>query len=73
MQSGRSGKIIDVDYVSRDGVSLRGRLLVRAGDSVVGLTGNIRYSRGSGGSGDETYRLMPTTEPVFVATNPSPA
>jgi predicted extracellular nuclease len=46
---------------------------VRAGDSVVGLTGNIRYSRGSGGSGDETYRLMPTTEPVFVVDNPRPA
>jgi predicted extracellular nuclease len=46
---------------------------VRAGDSVVGLTGNIRYSRASGGSGDETYRLMPTTEPVFVADNPRPA
>jgi predicted extracellular nuclease len=46
---------------------------VRAGDSVVGLTGNIRYSRGSGGSGDETYRLMPTVEPTFVTTNPSPA
>lgn len=46
---------------------------VRAGDSVAGLTGNIRYSRGSGGSGDETYRLMPTTEPIFVADNPRPA
>ena len=46
---------------------------MRAGDSVVGLTGNIRYSRGSGGSGDETYRLMPTTEPFFVVDNPRPA
>ena len=46
---------------------------VRAGDSVVGLTGNIRYSRGSGGSGDETYRLMPTVEPVLVVDNPRPA
>lgn len=46
---------------------------VRAGDSVVGLTGNIRYSRGSGGSGDETYRLMPTTEPFFVVDNARPA
>ncbi len=45
---------------------------VRAGDSVVGVTGNIRYSRGSGGSGDETYRLMPTAEPSFVVANPSP-
>ncbi|MFK7886712.1 MAG: ExeM/NucH family extracellular endonuclease [Gammaproteobacteria bacterium] len=46
--------------------------LVRAGDNVVGLTGNLRYSRGSGGSGDETYRLMPTVEPVFVVNNPAP-
>ena len=46
---------------------------VRAGDGIVGLTGNIRYSRASGGSGDETYRLMPTSEPVFVKNNPSPA
>lgn len=45
---------------------------VRAGDSVVGLTGNIRYSRGSGGSGDETYRLMPTAEPTFIADNLRP-
>ncbi len=45
---------------------------VRAGDTVSGLTGNIRYSRASGGSGDETYRLMPTVEPVFVSTNPGP-
>jgi predicted extracellular nuclease len=45
---------------------------VRGGDSVVGLTGNIRYSRGSGGSGDETYRLMPTSEPVFIVDNLRP-
>jgi len=45
---------------------------VRAGDTVAGLTGNIRFSRGSGGSGDENYRVMPTVEPVFVADNPRP-
>jgi predicted extracellular nuclease len=45
---------------------------VRAGDSVVGLTGNIRFSRSSGGSGEETYRLMPTAEPVFVVDNLRP-
>ena len=44
----------------------------RSGDSVVGLTGNIRFSRASGGSGDETYRLMPTAEPVFVVGNLRP-
>lgn len=45
---------------------------VRAGDSVVSLIGNIRYSRGNGGSGDETYRLMPTAEPIFMEGNPRP-
>jgi len=47
--------------------------VVRSGDTVSGLTGNLRYSRGSGGSGDELYRLMPTVEPVFVNDNPRPA
>lgn len=46
--------------------------VVRSGDTVAGLTGNIRYSRGSGSSGTELYRLMPTQEPVFVAANPRP-
>ncbi|MCG8612755.1 MAG: ExeM/NucH family extracellular endonuclease, partial [Pseudomonadales bacterium] len=42
---------------------------LRMGDTVTGLTGVVRYSRGSGGSGDEGYRIMPTAEPVFVAEN----
>lgn len=42
---------------------------VRMGDRVRGLIGNLRFSRASGGSGDETYRLMPIVEPVFVAKN----
>jgi predicted extracellular nuclease len=42
---------------------------MRMGDTVSGLTGNIRYSRSSGGSGDEVYRLMPTVEPVFGPVN----
>ena len=42
---------------------------VRMGDSVFGLTGNVRFSRGTGGSGDEAYRLQPTVEPAFVANN----
>ncbi|MEM6609424.1 MAG: ExeM/NucH family extracellular endonuclease [Pseudomonadota bacterium] len=41
-----------------------------SGDTVEGLTGVIRYSRGSGTSGDEIYRLNPTEEPVFVDANP---
>lgn len=55
-----------LDLVASSGSSLR------AGDSVAGLSGNLRYSRGSGGSGAETWRLMPTVEPVFVVDNPRP-
>lgn len=45
---------------------------LRTGNTVTGLTGNLRYSRGSGGRGDENWRLMPTTEPQFVSANPRP-
>jgi predicted extracellular nuclease len=45
---------------------------VRMGDTVTGVSGNLRFSRGSGGSGDETYRLMPTAEPTFISGNPRP-
>lgn len=46
---------------------------LRIGDKVTAATGNIRFSRGSGGSGAEAYRLEPTSDPVFVAENPRPA
>jgi len=46
---------------------------IRAGDTLDGVTGILRYSRGSGGSGDETWRLMPTVDPQFTAANPRPA
>jgi len=45
---------------------------LRAGDTIAGITGNLRYSRGSGGNGDETWRLMPTVEPRFESVNPRP-
>lgn len=45
---------------------------VRNGDEVTGLVGVVRYSRGSGQYGDETYRLMPTAEPPIVTANPRP-
>ena len=45
---------------------------LRIGDTVSGLTGNLRFSRGSGGSGDEAYRLMPTIDPAFASGNPRP-
>ena len=46
---------------------------VRLGDTVTGLTGTLRYSRGSGSSGTETWRLMPTEPVVFQSVNPRPA
>ena len=46
---------------------------VRNGDEVSNLTGVLRYSRGSGGSGTEVFRLMSTSEPSFVHANPRPA
>jgi predicted extracellular nuclease len=45
---------------------------IRAGDSLSGLTGNLRYSRGSGGNGDQTWRLMPTEDPAFESENRRP-
>ena len=45
---------------------------VRAGDEISGLTGVLRYARGSGDAGTETWRLMPTVDPVFVTANPRP-
>lgn len=42
---------------------------LRVGDTATVVSGNIRYSRGSGGSGTEVYRLVPTDEPLFVSQN----
>lgn len=47
-------------------------LPIRNGDTVTGLTGVLRFSRGSGESGTEAYRLMPTVEPAFTSANPRP-
>ena len=38
---------------------------VHIGDTVDGLVGNIRFSRGSGGAGDEAFRLELAVEPSF--------
>ncbi|MDH3431323.1 MAG: ExeM/NucH family extracellular endonuclease [Gammaproteobacteria bacterium] len=46
---------------------------IRVGDQITGLTGVVRFSRGSGPDGTEAYRLMPTTDPLFESTNPRPA
>jgi hypothetical protein len=45
---------------------------IRVGDQITDLTGVLRYSRGSGPSGKETYRLMPAIEPQFDRVNPRP-
>lgn len=45
---------------------------LRMGDTVTNLTGNVRFSRGSGGSGDETFRIMPTETPNFEEENLRP-
>ena len=46
---------------------------VRMGDTITGLTGNIRFAKGSGNSGTEVFRLVPTTDPEFVSVNARPA
>ena len=45
---------------------------IRAGDTITGVTGNLRYSRGSGGAGTETWRLVPTIDPQFDVVNSRP-
>lgn len=52
---------------------LQAPFAVRVGDTVSNLTGNIRYSRGGGSSGIESYRLVPAVEPSFMSVNPRPA
>jgi predicted extracellular nuclease len=41
----------------------------RAGNALTGLTGNLRWSRGSGGKGDPAYRLMPTADVSVLERN----
>lgn len=45
---------------------------IRTGDEITGVTGTLRYSRGSGRNGDETWRLMPTADLQFASVNPRP-
>lgn len=44
----------------------------RIGDAVNGLTGVLRYSRGSGPHGVEGWRLFPVETPRFDVRNPRP-
>ncbi len=45
---------------------------IRLGDTIDGLTGNLRYSRGAGANGEQRWRIVPTGDPVFDDTNPRP-
>jgi len=46
---------------------------IRLGDLISGLSGVLRYSRGSGASGTQAYRLEPVAEPRFASDNVRPA
>ncbi len=50
-----------------------GEVPPRAGNTVTGLTGTLRYSRGAGDDGEAAFRLMPTVDPAIEPTNPRPA
>lgn len=56
-------------YVGGDGFEGRAP---RLGDATEGLQGVLRFSRGSGPHGTETWRLMPTATPRFSVRNPRP-
>jgi len=45
----------------------------RMGNTVTNLTGVVTFSRGSGSSGDENYRIHPTVAPTFTPVNTRPA
>jgi len=45
---------------------------IRLGDTLTGLVGNLRYSRGAGANGAEGWRLEPASDPVFHSANPRP-
>ena len=45
---------------------------IRVGDEITDVTGNLRYSRGSGGAGTQGWRIEPTVDPVFADSNPRP-
>ena len=65
----RSQNPADIHYLNAGNTA---NYSIRAGDRLSNLTGNLRYSRGSGGDGDETWRLMPTVDPEFESLNPRP-
>lgn len=60
-EAGDGGLVAD-QYDGADGF--------RSGDTVTDLTGVVRFGRGSGGSGDEIYRINPTEDVAFENANP---
>jgi predicted extracellular nuclease len=66
-----AGRRVHLDDGNRE-QNVAAVLSVRSGDEIKDLTGVIRYARGSGPSGTEAYRLMPTIEPVVIDANPRP-
>ncbi len=45
---------------------------IRIGYTTTDLTGNIRFSRSSGASGKEIFRLVPTSDPSWATDNARP-
>jgi len=65
----RSANPVNVRYLFAGDIK---NYSIRAGDTIAGVTGNLRYARGSGGKGSETWRLMPTADPRFKSVNARP-
>lgn len=65
----RESNVAPIRYL-RGGSGPDGAL--RVGDMLQEITGNLRYSRGSGGQGAAGWRLVPVREPEFESTNPRP-
>ena len=60
-----------IPYLFPQAAGFDGRPL-RVGDQVHGLTGHIRYGRASDSAGQQAYRLVPATSPVFLPANARP-
>ncbi len=65
----RAGNVSPIRYL---GGGFAPANTLRLGDQLTNVTGVLRYSRGSGSSGIEGYRLMPTEDPEFDAINRRP-
>lgn len=65
----RRFNVTPIQYLPTDSTSVDS---IRVGDQLKNLTGALRFARGSGPNGTESYRLMPTIEPTFDTQNPRP-